>query len=71
MVKGQARFKFLNLDTLETYELLVNGDKPLIVESIPGWAHNITNIGTEVTTVMLWANENFDHSNPDTFTNKI
>ena len=71
VIKGQVRFKFLNLDTLETYELLVNGDKPLIVESIPGWAHNITNIGTEVTIVMLWANENFDHSNPDTFTNKI
>ena len=71
VIKGQARFKFFNLVTLETYELFVNGDKPQIVESIPGWAHNITNIGNEEITVMLWANEIFDYSNPDTFKNKI
>ena len=47
VVNGNARFKFFNLDTQETYEIEVNGNKPEIVESIPGWAHNITNTGKE------------------------
>ena len=71
VVNGNARFKFFNLDTQETYEIEVNGNKPEIVESIPGWAHNITNTGKEEITVMLWANEIFDHSKPDTYSNKI
>jgi UDP-2-acetamido-2,6-beta-L-arabino-hexul-4-ose reductase len=71
VIKGSACFKFFNLDTGETYELIVNGDKPEIVESIPGWAHNIKNIGNDEMIVMLWANENFDRSNPDTFSYQI
>ena len=71
VIKGSACFKFLHLDTAETYELIVNGDKPEIVESIPGWAHNIKNIGNDEMVVMLWANENFDRSNPDTFSYQI
>lgn len=67
VIKGIACFKFFHLDTEEKYELIVNGDKPEIVESIPGWAHNIKNIGNDEMVVMLWANENFDRSNPDTF----
>jgi UDP-2-acetamido-2,6-beta-L-arabino-hexul-4-ose reductase len=71
VIKGSACFKFFHLDTAETYELIVNGDKPEIVESIPGWAHNIKNIGNDEMMVMLWANENFDASNPDTFSYQI
>jgi len=67
VIKGSACFKFFHLDTKETYELIVNGDTPKIVESIPGWSHNIKNIGNDEMVVMLWANENFDLSNPDTF----
>jgi UDP-2-acetamido-2,6-beta-L-arabino-hexul-4-ose reductase len=71
VIKGSACFRFLHLDTAEAYELIVNGDKPEIVESIPGWAHNITNIGNDEMVVMLWANENFDRSNSDTFSYQI
>ena len=71
VIKGSACFKFLHLDTKETYELIVNGDKPEIVESIPGWAHNIKNIGNDEMVVMLWANENFDRTNADTFSYQI
>ena len=71
VIKGSACFKFFNLDTTETYKLIVNGDKPEIVESIPGWAHSIKNIGNNEMVVMLWANENFDRSNPDTFSYQI
>ena len=40
--------------------------EPTVVETIPGWAHDITNIGTDELVVMLWANEIFDRDRPDT-----
>jgi UDP-2-acetamido-2,6-beta-L-arabino-hexul-4-ose reductase len=38
---------------------------------VPGWSHDITNIGTEDIIVMLWANEIFDPDNPDTIAHKV
>ena len=67
VIKGQARFKFRHMHTGESYELVSCGDKAEIVETVPGWAHDITNIGDEELIVMLWANEVFDPSKPDTF----
>ncbi len=67
VIKGQARFKFKHMQTGETHELVTSGDKAHIVETVPGWAHDITNIGTDEMIVMLWANEIFDRSRPDTF----
>jgi UDP-2-acetamido-2,6-beta-L-arabino-hexul-4-ose reductase len=67
VIKGQARFKFRHMQTGETHELLTSGDKAEVVETVPGWTHDITNIGTDEMTVMLWANEVFDREKPDTF----
>jgi UDP-2-acetamido-2,6-beta-L-arabino-hexul-4-ose reductase len=71
VIKGQARFGFRHVLTDETYELFTSGDQPMIVETIPGWSHDITNIGTEEMVVMLWANEIFDRDRPDTITSKV
>jgi UDP-2-acetamido-2,6-beta-L-arabino-hexul-4-ose reductase len=67
VIKGQARFKFRHMQTGETHELLTSGDKAEVVETVPGWTHDITNIGTDEMVVMLWANEVFDREKPDTF----
>jgi UDP-2-acetamido-2,6-beta-L-arabino-hexul-4-ose reductase len=67
VIKGQARFKFRHMHTGETHELLTNGDKAEVVETVPGWTHDITNIGSDEMVVMLWANEVFDPEKPDTF----
>lgn len=67
VIKGQARFKFRHMQTGQTHELLTSGDKAEVVETVPGWTHNITNIGTDEMVVMLWANEVFDLDRPDTF----
>ncbi|WP_114652013.1 UDP-2-acetamido-2,6-beta-L-arabino-hexul-4-ose reductase [Polynucleobacter necessarius] len=67
VIKGQACFKFRHMQTGETHELLTSGDKAEVVETVPGWTHDITNIGTDEMVVMLWANEVFDHEKPDTF----
>lgn len=67
VIKGQARFKFRHMQTGETYALDTSGNKPEVVETVPGWTHDITNIGTDEMVVMLWANEIFDRANPDTY----
>jgi len=67
VIKGQARFKFRHMHTGESYELTTSGEKAEVVESVPGWTHDITNIGTDEMIVMLWANEVFDRQRPDTF----
>jgi UDP-2-acetamido-2,6-beta-L-arabino-hexul-4-ose reductase len=67
VIRGQARFKFRHMQTGQTHELFTSGDKFEIVETVPGWTHDITNIGTDEMFVMLWANEVFDRERPDTF----
>ena len=71
VIKGQARFKFRHMQTGETRELFTKGDKAEIVETVPGWTHDITNIGDDEMVVMLWANEVFDPERPDTFVREV
>jgi len=73
VIKGRARarFKFRHMETGERFELLTSGDNAEIVETVPGWTHDITNIGTEEMIVMLWANEVFDRTKPDTYASKV
>lgn len=67
VIKGQALFKFKHVITGEFYQLETSGEEPRIVETVPGWTHDITNIGNDEMMVMLWANEIFDRSKPDTY----
>ena len=71
VIKGRAHFKFRHILTDEAYALDTSGEEPVIVETIPGWAHDITNIGDDEMVVMLWANEIFDRAHPDTIASKV
>ena len=71
VIKGNAKFRFQNILTKEYKEILVSGDLPEIVDTSPGWSHDIENIGNDEMFVMLWANECFDHDNPDTIAYEI
>lgn len=71
VVSGMARFNLKNIITNERCEINVNGKEPVIIETVPGWAHNIENIGTDLVIVILWANEIFDNNNADTYTYEI
>lgn len=66
VIKGRARYRFRHLITNETFGVESHGEEPLVVETIPGWVHDITNIGDDELVVMLWANEIFDRQKPDT-----
>ncbi len=67
VVKGHARFNFRHIVTGETHQITVSGHEPRVVETVPGWAHDVTNIGSVELVVMLWANELFDAQAPDTY----
>lgn len=71
VVRGQALFRFRHLLTHEIVEFHVNGAKPQIIDSIPGWSHNIKNVGNDELLVMLWANEIYDQDRPDTFSSNV
>jgi len=66
VVKGEAQFHFRNILTNEVYEISASQKVLEVVETIPGWAHNITNVGKDDLVVMLWANEIFNRELPDT-----
>lgn len=71
VIKGEALFRFRHLLTNELVELRTSGATPQVVDTIPGWTHDITNVGNEEMLVMLWANENFDRKKPDTVGRKV
>jgi UDP-2-acetamido-2,6-beta-L-arabino-hexul-4-ose reductase len=71
VIKGEALFRFRHLLTSEFVELRTSGGKPQVVDTIPGWTHDITNVGEGEMVVMLWANENFDRQKPDTVASKV
>ena len=67
VLKGNALFKFRNVLTDDSHEIITLDNLPQVVETVPGWTHDITNIGEDEMIIMLWANEIFDRENPDTY----
>jgi UDP-2-acetamido-2,6-beta-L-arabino-hexul-4-ose reductase len=71
VLRGVARMCFRQMVTGETYEVTVSGDKLQVVDTIPGWVHDITNVGDSEVLVMLWANEIFDRQRPDCIPSEV
>jgi UDP-2-acetamido-2,6-beta-L-arabino-hexul-4-ose reductase len=71
VIKGNALFRFRHILTNEVFSIDTSGKTLTIVETIPGWTHDITNNGDDELIVMLWANEIFDHDKPDTIASII
>ena len=71
VVNGIARMRYRHLISQEIFEINVSGDNPEVVDTIPGWVHDIKNIGDSELIVMLWANEIFDHESPDTISQQV
>ena len=71
VIKGAANFGFRHLVSNEHHNIVCHGGDGNVVETIPGWTHNVTNIGSDELIVLVWANEIFDRSRPDTVANKV
>lgn len=66
VVRGRARFRFRHLITGERVDVEADAAQPRIVDTIPGWTHDVQNLGEEEMIVLVWANEVFDRERPDT-----
>lgn len=71
IVYGEALFRFRHMLTGETHEVRTSAEVPVVVETIPGWTHDVTNVGETIMVAMLWANEVFDPQRPDTVTARL
>ncbi len=71
VVKGEARFRFRHLLTDEIVDVRTSGNTPEVVDTIPGWSHEVTNVGSDEMVLMLWASEIFDRQEPDTVSSKV
>ena len=68
VVAGHGLIRERNINTGETVEFEVSGDKIEAVHMIPGWTHNIINLSeTENLVTVMTCNEIFDPGHPDTF----
>ncbi|MGE5723439.1 MAG: NAD-dependent epimerase/dehydratase family protein, partial [Sphingomonadales bacterium] len=66
VVHGEALFRFHHVLSGAWHEIRTSAKRPVVVESIPGWAHDVTNVGKDVMVALVWASEPFDASRPDT-----
>ncbi len=72
VVKGRGLIRERNINTGETIEFEVSGDKIEAVHMIPGWTHNIINLSdTEDLVTVMTCNEVFDPARPDTFREEV
>ena len=72
VVAGHGLIQERNINTGETVEFEVSGDKIEAVHMIPGWTHNIINLSeTENLVTVMTCNEIFDPNHPDTFYEEV
>lgn len=68
VVSGHGLIQERKIGTDEVIEFEVSGDKIEAVHMLPGYTHNIINLSeTENLVTVMWANELFDPSHPDTY----
>ncbi len=72
VVYGHGLIQERNINTGETVEFEVSGDKIEAVYMIPGWTHNIINLSdTENLVTVMTCNEIFNPERPDTFAERV
>lgn len=72
VVSGHGLIKQRKIGTDEILEFEVSGEKIEAVHMLPGYTHNIINLSdTENLVTVMWANERFDPTRPDTFAEKV
>lgn len=72
VVSGHGLIQERRIGSDEIYEFEVSGDKIEAIHMLPGYTHNIINLSDKENLVtVMWANEQFDPQNPDTFGEKV
>lgn len=67
VVQGEGVIRFRKIGEEKVYEYYVNGNEFRVVDIPTGYTHNIENTGDADMVTLMWANESFDPSKPDTY----
>lgn len=72
VVSGRGLIRERKIGTDEIIEFTVSGDKIEAVHMLPGYTHEIINLSDkEKLITIMWANEKFDATHPDTYFEEI
>ena len=70
-VSGSGIIRFQKLNSNDVLIYPVSSHRLEVVDIPPGYIHEVTNTGTTDLVLLIWANENFDPENPDTYAEKM
>ena len=70
-VIGECLIKQRNIVTNETIVDLVNGINPRLINIIPNYTHQITNLGNNNSHTLMWISEIYDKQSADTFLEEV
>ena len=72
VVSGRGLIQMRKIGSDEVLNFEVSGEKIEAVHMLPGYTHNIINLSdTDDLVTLMWANEQFDPTRPDTFFEKV
>jgi len=71
VIQGRGMIRFRHVLGKEVIEYPVDDEEIKVVDIPPGLTHSIENTGEKEMITLFWANEIFDHSNPDTYFEKV
>lgn len=72
VVSGHGLIEERKIGSDEVLRFEVTGEKIEAIHMLPGYTHNIINLSdTEDLVTLMWANEQFDPSHPDTYFEKV
>jgi UDP-2-acetamido-2,6-beta-L-arabino-hexul-4-ose reductase len=71
VIKGQGVIRLKSMINDDYIEYRINDQHLQIIDIPPGYTHNIENRGSEDLITIMWANEVFDVSQPDTYYREV
>ena len=71
VLSGEAVMRFRKIGDASVTEIPVSGTHPTIITIPVGYTHNITNTGTTDLVLLIWCNEIFDPTHPDTYPEEV
>lgn len=71
VVSGEGIIRFRNIFSDEVIEYKVSGNKLEVIDIPTGYTHNIENVGENDMVTIMWANESFDPTRPDTYFEEV
>lgn len=71
ITRGKVRISFKNILTKKNFSICLSENDKKVIETVPGYAHSIKNIGKKVAQGIVWANEELNFKYPDTYNYKV